>query len=146
MKTRRTRRTKKRRAPTIHRWCESRTETRLASVGVIVAPMSWDAEDVALLKKLWSVGQSAAQIARRLGCSRNAVCGSLTRLGLKRGHKPPTAKPKIRSVPKRRPALVAACGRPVAKKVSRKTAGKQPKEFSKRQLYIILAEAVRNTG
>ena len=109
-------------------------------------PMSWDAEDVALLKKLWAVGQSAAQIARRLGCSRNAVCGRLTRLGLKRGHKPPTAKPKIRPVPRRRPALLAACARPVAKKVSRKTVGRQPKEFSKRQLYAMLAEAVRNTG
>ena len=107
--------------------------------------MSWDAKDVALLKKLWTVGQSAAQIARRLGCSRNAVCGRLNRLGLKRGHKPPTAKPKIRPVPKRRPALLA-CARPVAKKVSRKTVGRQPKEFSKRQLYAMLAEAVRNTG
>jgi hypothetical protein len=38
----------------------------------------------------------AAQIARRLGYSRNAVCAKLTRLDLKRGHKPPTAKPKIR--------------------------------------------------
>ena len=108
--------------------------------------MSWDAKDVALLKTLWAVGQSAAQIARRLGYSRNAVCAKLTRVGLKRGHKPPTAKPKIRPVPKRRPALLAACARPVAKNVSRKTAGKQPKEFSKRQLYAILAEAVRNTG
>ena len=62
--------------------------------------MSWDAKDVALLKKLWAVGQSAAQIARRLGYSRNAVCAKLIRLGLKRGHKPPTAKPKIRPVPK----------------------------------------------
>jgi GcrA cell cycle regulator len=108
--------------------------------------MSWDAKDVALLKKLWVVGQSAAQIARRLGCSRNAVCAKLTRLGLKRGHKPPTAKPKIRPVPKRKPALLAACARPVAKKVSRKTVGSQPKEFSKRQLYAMLAEAVRNTA
>ena len=73
--------------------------------------MSWDTKDVALLKKLWAVGQSAAQIARRLGCSRNAVCGRLTRLGLKRGHKPPTAKPKIRPVPKRRPALLACAYR-----------------------------------
>jgi GcrA cell cycle regulator len=47
---------------------------------------------------------------------------------------------------KRRPALLAACARPVAKKVSRKTVGRQPKEFSKRQLYAMLAEAVRNTG
>jgi GcrA cell cycle regulator len=108
--------------------------------------MSWDAKDVALLKKLWAVGQSAAQIARRLECSRNAVCAKLTRLGLKRDHKPPTAKPRIRPAPKRRPALLAACARPVAKKVSRKTVGRQPKEFSKRQLYAMLAEAVRNTG
>jgi len=108
--------------------------------------MSWDAKDVALLKKLWSVGQSAAQIARRLGCSRNAVCGMLTRLDLKRGHKPPTSKPQIRPLPKRRPALLAACTRPVAKKVSGKTVGRQRKEFSKRQLYAMLVEAVRNTG
>ena len=108
--------------------------------------MSWDAEDVALLKKLWAAGRSAAQIAHRLGYSRNAVCAKQIRLGLKRGHKPPTAKPKIRPVPKRRPALLAACARPVAKKVSRKTVGRQPKEFSKRQLYAMLAEAVRNTG
>src|SRR5277367_6432877 len=108
--------------------------------------MGWDAEDVALLKKLWIVGQSAAQIARRLGCSRNAVCAKLSRLGLKRGHKPPTAKPKIRPVPKRKPALLAACARPPTKIVSRKTVVKQRKEFTKRQLYAMLAEAVRNTG
>src|SRR5260370_35450834 len=55
-------------------------------------------------------------------------------------------KPKIRPVPKRRPALLAACARPVAKMVSRKTVMRQPKEFTKRQLYVMLAEAVRNTG
>jgi GcrA cell cycle regulator len=109
--------------------------------------MSWDAEDVALLKKLWAVGQSAAQIARRLGYSRNAVCAKLTRLDLKRGRKPPTAKPKIRSAPKRKPAVLAACARPVDKVAStRKPVARQPKEFTKRQLYAMLAEAVRNTG
>src|ERR1700686_3977686 len=108
--------------------------------------MSWDAENVALLKKLWASGHSAAQIATRLGHSRNAVCAKLLRMGLKRGHKPPTAKPKIRPVPKRRPALLAACARPVAKVVSRKPVVRQPKEFTKRQLYAMLAEAVRNTG
>jgi GcrA cell cycle regulator len=35
--------------------------------------MSWDAKDVALLKKLWAGGHSAGQIASRLGYSRNAV-------------------------------------------------------------------------
>jgi GcrA cell cycle regulator len=107
--------------------------------------MSWDAEDVALLKKLWSAGESAAQIARRLGYSRNAVCAKLTRLDLKRSHKPPTAKPRIVPVPKRKPASLAACARPVARIVSRKKITKQPAEFTQRQLYAMLAEAVRNT-
>jgi GcrA cell cycle regulator len=35
--------------------------------------MNLDAKDVALLKKFWAVGQSAAQISRRLGCSRNGL-------------------------------------------------------------------------
>ena len=67
-------------------------------------------------------------------------------MGLKRGHTPPTAKPKIRPVPKRRPALLAASAHPEAKKVSRKAVGRQPKTFSKRELYAMLADAVRNTG
>jgi GcrA cell cycle regulator len=109
--------------------------------------MGWDTEDVALLKELWAVGQSAGQIARRLGCSRNAVCAKLTRLGLKRGHKPPTAKPKIRAVPKRKPALLAACARPVARIVStRKLGVRQPEEFTKSQLEVMLAEAAANTA
>jgi GcrA cell cycle regulator len=108
--------------------------------------MEWNASDVALLTALWTKGHSAGQIADRLGHSRNAVCAKLLRMGLKRGHKPPTAKPKIRSVPKRRPALLAACARPVAKMVSRETGVRQPKGFTKRQLYAMLAEAVRNTG
>lgn len=109
--------------------------------------MGWDAKDIALLKKLWSAGQSAAQIARRLGCSRNAVCGMLTRLSLKRGHKPPTARPRIRPPPKLRPTSSTAWARPVAQKAPLSPAERQqPKEFSKQQLYAILAEAVRNTG
>ena len=64
--------------------------------------MSWDANDVALLKKLWADGHSAGQIANRLGLSRNAVSAKLKRMGQKRGRKPPTASPKIVSVPKRK--------------------------------------------
>jgi GcrA cell cycle regulator len=108
--------------------------------------MGWDAEDVAVLKKLWAAGRSAAQIGRRLRYSRNAVCAKLTRLDLRRRHKPPTAKPKIMPVPKRRPALLVTCSRPVAKIVSPKTVMQQPEEFTKRQLYAMLAKAVRNTG
>lgn len=133
--------------------------------------MSWDANDVALLKKLWSDGHSAGQIANRLGLSRNAVSAKLKRMGQKRGRKPPTASPRIVSVPKRAQetlaqatrtqatrtqasrtqASMAACARPVDRVVSpRKPAGKQrtsqPTEFTKHQLYAMLADAVRNTG
>ena len=107
----------------------------------------WDAASVALLKKLWASGHYAAQIATRLGHSRNAVCAKLLRMGLKRGHKPPTAKPKIVSVPKRKPALLAACARPLDRVVStRKPAVRQPEEFTKSQLKAMLAEAAPNTA
>jgi GcrA cell cycle regulator len=109
--------------------------------------MSWDENDIALLKKLWADGHSAGQIASRLGYSRNAVSAKLKRMGQKRGHKPPTANPKIVSVPKRKTALLAACARPADRVVSpRKPAPSQPKEFTKRQLYDMLADAIRNTG
>ena len=114
--------------------------------GCNITPM-WDAASVALLKKLWVSGHSAGQIASRLGRSRNAVCAKLLRAGLKRRHKPPTAKPKIVSVPKRKPALLAACARPVHKVVSaRKPVARQPKEFTKSQLNAMLAEAIANTA
>jgi GcrA cell cycle regulator len=45
--------------------------------------MSWNDERVELLKKLWSDGLSASQIAGRLGgVTRNAVIGKVHRLGL----------------------------------------------------------------
>jgi GcrA cell cycle regulator len=109
--------------------------------------MSWDAKDVARLKKLWASGHRAAQIATRLGHSRNAVCAKLLRMGLKRGHKPPTAKPKIVSVPKRKPALLAACAHPGHKVVStRKPVVRQPKKLTRSQLNAMLAEAAANTA
>lgn len=115
--------------------------------------MSWDAKDVALLKKLWADGHSAGQIATRLGYSRNAVSAKLKRMGQRRGRKPPTASPKIVAVPTRKPSLAAACARPVDKVVFRprskskpKSAAMQPKEFTKSELYAMLADAVRNTG
>lgn len=128
--------------------------------------MSWDANDVALLKRLWAEGHSAGQIASRLGYSRNAVSAKLKRLGHKRGHKPPTASPKIVSVPVRKPKLVAACDRAVDRVVSKPRVSKAkastskgstfraskhkasalPREFSKRELFAMLADAVRNTG
>ncbi|SEK51565.1 GcrA cell cycle regulator [Roseivivax marinus] len=47
------------------------------------ALMSWTDERVELLKKMWSEGQSASQIAKELGgVTRNAVIGKVHRLGL----------------------------------------------------------------
>jgi GcrA cell cycle regulator len=109
--------------------------------------MSWDAKDVALLKELWAEGYSAGQIASRLGHSRNAVSAKLKRMGHKRGHKPPTANPRIVAVPTRRPTSAAACARPVDRVMStRKPAPKPTRELTKRELYAMLANAVRNTG
>lgn len=44
--------------------------------------MRWDDEAVAKLKKLWSEGLSAGQIAMRISMTRNAVIGKVHRLGL----------------------------------------------------------------
>jgi GcrA cell cycle regulator len=45
--------------------------------------MSWTDERVELLRKLWSDGLSASQIAAELGgITRNAVIGKVHRLGL----------------------------------------------------------------
>ncbi|MFE3838548.1 GcrA family cell cycle regulator [Pseudogemmobacter sonorensis] len=45
--------------------------------------MSWTDERVELLKRMWSEGQSASQIAKELGgVTRNAVIGKVHRLGL----------------------------------------------------------------
>ena len=114
--------------------------------------MSWDAKDVALLKELWAAGYSAGQIASRLGHSRNAVSAKLKRMGHKRGHKPPTANPRIVAVPTRRPA-VAACAQAVDRVVSKtkvvsktRPVATPAREFTKRELYAMLASAVRNTG
>ena len=73
--------------------------------------MSWTDDRVELLKKLWTEGLSASQIAGRLGgVSRNAVIGKVHRLGLAgRANHPrgKTARPrprigKINRVPKPR--------------------------------------------
>ncbi|MCA0922348.1 GcrA family cell cycle regulator [Pseudooceanicola nanhaiensis] len=57
--------------------------------------MSWTDERVELLKKMWSEGQSASQIAKELGgVTRNAVIGKVHRLGLSNragGTTPPAA-------------------------------------------------------
>jgi GcrA cell cycle regulator len=65
--------------------------------------MSWTDERVELLKKLWTDGLSASQIASQLGqVTRNAVIGKVHRLGLSgrmksSGAMTRIAKPRLRS-------------------------------------------------
>src|SRR3954463_9470821 len=60
--------------------------------------MSWTDERVELLKKLWTDGLSASQIAAELGgITRNAVIGKVHRLGLAgRAKSPSSATPRPR--------------------------------------------------
>lgn len=61
--------------------------------------MSWTDERVEVLKKLWSDGLSASQIAAQLGgVSRNAVIGKVHRLKLSGRGKTTTAAPRSKKV------------------------------------------------
>ena len=57
--------------------------------------MSWTKERMALLKKMWTQGKSAAEIAKKLGqgMTRNAVIGKAHRMGLSSGR--PASAPKV---------------------------------------------------
>ncbi len=70
--------------------------------------MSWTDERVELLKKLWSEGLSASQIASQLGgVTRNAVIGKVHRLSLSGRAKPTSSNPrprKVRSASPHRPS------------------------------------------
>ena len=69
--------------------------------------MSWTDERVELLKKLWSEGLSASQIAAQLGgVTRNAVIGKVHRLSLSGRAKPASNSPRPRKV--RAPIAAAA--------------------------------------
>src|SRR5919205_3579244 len=70
---------------------------------MIDAGATWTDERVELLKKLWTDGLSASQIAAELGnVTRNAVIGKVHRLGLSgRAKSPSSAAPRQR---KARPA------------------------------------------
>src|SRR3954447_20149266 len=76
--------------------------------------MTWTDERVELLKKLWSDGLSASQIANQLGgVSRNAVIGKVHRLSLSGRAKPaasgprPPRKPRPATPPRHARAYIA---------------------------------------
>ncbi len=63
--------------------------------------MNWTDERVELLRKLWSEGLSASQIAAQLGSvTRNAVIGKVHRLKLTGRAKPASSAPRARTAPR----------------------------------------------
>jgi GcrA cell cycle regulator len=95
--------------------------------------MSWNDERVELLKKMWSEGQSASQIAKELGnVTRNAVIGKVHRLGLsnRAGAVPVKPAEKVEAAPAR-PApkaveAVAPAPEPRAEKAPAQQQAAQP--------------------
>lgn len=77
--------------------------------------MGWTDERVETLKKLWTEGLSASQIAKQLGgVTRNAVIGKVHRLGLA-GRATPS-RPAKRPRPVARPRVVASNGAAVSQR------------------------------
>ncbi|MCX2723672.1 GcrA family cell cycle regulator [Roseibium salinum] len=77
--------------------------------------MSWTNERVELLKKLWSDGLSASQIAGELGgVTRNAVIGKVHRLGLSGRAKTASNPSKQRRARPNAPAGTSAPKKPAA--------------------------------
>ena len=78
--------------------------------------ISWTDERVELLKKLWSEGLSASQIAGELGgVTRNAVIGKVHRLGLSGRAKAPAPQTQRPKKPMTRPATpMRDAGQPVS--------------------------------
>lgn len=76
--------------------------------------MSWTDERVETLKKLWTEGLSASQIATSLGeVTRNAVIGKIHRLGLSGRVRAGVAQP-VRKAKQQAPATVRRNVRPAA--------------------------------
>ncbi len=92
------------------------------------AEMSWTDERVETLKRMWSEGQSASQIAKELGgVTRNAVIGKVHRLGLSNRDEaeaeapaPEPAKPEAKAKPAAAPKAKAATPKPEPVKVEAK--------------------------
>ena len=88
--------------------------------------MSWTEERVETLKKLWTEGHSASQIANQLGgVTRNAVIGKVHRLGLSGRATPsrPVKRPPRLARPKPTPQRVEkTVKKPVAEEVQIKPA------------------------
>jgi GcrA cell cycle regulator len=80
--------------------------------------MGWTEERVALLKRMWTEGHSASQIAKELGhVTRNAVIGKVHRLGLSGRATPSRPVKRPQRAPKPRPVVAVKEVAPVVDNV-----------------------------
>jgi GcrA cell cycle regulator len=94
--------------------------------------MSWTDERVETLKKMWSEGQSASQIAKELGgVTRNAVIGKVHRLGLSNRAGAAPAKP---AKEKEEPSAEAPATAPAKEEASAAVAPERPSVPARRQI------------
>lgn len=85
--------------------------------------MSWQAEEIATLKRLWDDGMSGDDIGKALQRTRNSVLGCIYRHGWQRGEPRERAVPLQLEEPKRRgpkpppkPSVAERVKAPIAKK------------------------------
>ncbi len=91
--------------------------------------MSWTDERIDRLKKMWSEGATASQIADELGgVSRNAVIGKAHRLGL--DARPSPVKPGEEKEKKAAPAAAAAKSPPKAEPAPRASAARHEERIA----------------
>ncbi len=102
--------------------------------------MSWTDERIALLKKMWKEGKSAADIAKTLakGVTRNAVIGKAHRMGLSGRpspiKKPPPKKPAAKKEVKKAAPAVKKPVVPVVSGIKNNPLAKElaePRKFEK---------------
>ncbi|SEM72314.1 GcrA cell cycle regulator [Palleronia salina] len=96
--------------------------------------MSWTDERVETLKKMWTEGQSASQIAKELGgVTRNAVIGKVHRLGLSnRG--PGADKPEAEAEAAPEPAAATAAPEPAEAEEGPSTQSASPPATNRRAI------------
>ena len=108
--------------------------------------MSWTDERIAVLKKMWKSGSSAADIAKELGkgVTRNAVIGKAHRMGLsgrpspiKKSASGKTAKAKASGKTTKSKAVTAKKAKAVKEPVSKK-AVKKPLMFLEHQVFMFM--------
>lgn len=91
--------------------------------------MSWTDDRVETLKKMWTEGQSASQIAKELGgVTRNAVIGKVHRLGLSNRATPAKAADKDAAKAKSAEAPKRAAAKEAPAKAAEPAAKPEPKD------------------